>query len=43
MFVNVAFGALQQSERTVPVVPAAAVQMVNGRQTVFLATADERI
>lgn len=43
MFVNVAFGALQQSERTVPVVPAAAVQMVNGRQTVFLATADPNV
>ncbi len=40
MFVNVAFGALGQSERTVPVIPAASVQNVRGRQTVFLATSD---
>ncbi len=43
MFVNVAFGALQQSERTVPVIPADAVQTVSGRPTVFLATADPNV
>jgi RND family efflux transporter MFP subunit len=43
MFVNVAFGSLQQSERTVPVVPAAAVQTVNGKQAVFLATSDPNV
>ena len=43
MFVNVAFGALGQSERTVPVVPASAVQNVQGRQVVFLATNDPTV
>jgi multidrug efflux pump subunit AcrA (membrane-fusion protein) len=38
MYVNVAFGSLGQSERTVPVVPAAAVQNIEGRSVIFLAT-----
>jgi RND family efflux transporter MFP subunit len=40
MFVNVAFGALGTSESTAPTVPASAVQNINGRTFVFLATAD---
>jgi len=40
MFVNVAFGALGTAEATAPTVPASAVQNVNGRAFVFLATAD---
>lgn len=40
MYVNVAFSGLDKSERTVPVVPAAAVQEINGRTVVFVATAD---
>jgi multidrug efflux pump subunit AcrA (membrane-fusion protein) len=40
MYVRVAFGALGNMERTVPVVPADAVQTINGRQTVFVATDD---
>lgn len=43
MYVNVAFGALGQSERTIPVVPASAVQTINDRRTVFLATGDPNI
>ncbi len=43
MYVNVAFGSLQQSERTVPVIPATAVQTINGRQTVFVTTADPNV
>jgi membrane fusion protein, heavy metal efflux system len=39
-YVNVAFGALGQSERTVPVVPASSVQNINGQHIVFLATND---
>ena len=38
MFVNVAFGALGGAEATGPVVPAAAVQNIGGRQVVFVAT-----
>lgn len=38
MYVNVAFGALGMAERTVPVVPSSAVQTINNRQVVFLAT-----
>ena len=40
MFVNVGFGALGVAEATSPTVPASAVQNVNNRQVVFLATAD---
>src|SRR5690606_19649296 len=43
MYVNVAFGALGQSERTVPVVPAAAVQNISGRQVVFRETGDPSV
>jgi len=43
MYVNVAFGALGQSERTVPVVPAAAVQNISGRQVVFRETNDPSV
>lgn len=38
MYVNVAFGSFGMAERTAPVVPSSAVQMINDRQTVFLAT-----
>jgi RND family efflux transporter MFP subunit len=38
MYVNVAFGSMGTAERTVPVVPAAAVQNMNNRQIVFVAT-----
>ncbi len=37
-YVNVAFGALGTAEMTAPVIPTAAVQSVNGRQTVFVTT-----
>lgn len=40
MYVRVAFGSLGKMERTVPVVPADAVQNINGQQTVFVATND---
>lgn len=38
MYVNAAFGSTGMSERTVPVVPSAAVQSISDRQIVFLAT-----
>ncbi len=38
MFVNVAFGAEGLAEATGPVIPAAAVQSIGGRQVVFVAT-----
>ena len=38
MYVNVAFGANGDEERTAPTVPAAAVQTIDDRQTVFVAT-----
>lgn len=38
MYVNVAFGSMGTAERTVPVVPAAAVQNMNDKQVVFVAT-----
>lgn len=38
MYVNVAFGALGLSEKTVPAVPKDAVQNVNNQQVVFVAT-----
>lgn len=37
-YVNVAFGSLGIAEKTAPVVPAAAVQNINNRQAVFVAT-----
>lgn len=40
MYVRVAFGALGNAERTVPVVPSAAVQNINGQQIVFVPTSD---
>lgn len=42
-YVNVAFGALGTAEMTAPVVPAAAVQNINNRQTVFVATDNPNI
>jgi RND family efflux transporter MFP subunit len=38
MYVNVAFGSMGTSEKTVPVVPSGAVQNINNRQIVFVAT-----
>jgi RND family efflux transporter MFP subunit len=43
IYVNVAFGSLGQSERTVPVVPTAAVQTVDNQRIVFLATGDPNV
>ena len=43
MYVRVAFAATGSSERTVPVVPAGAVQNINGQQTVFVSTADPNV
>ena len=43
MYVRVAFGALGMAERTVPVVPSAAVQTINNRQVVFLATGEPQV
>ncbi len=44
MFVGVSFGALGgAAEATAPTVPAAAVQNLNDRQVVFLATADPNV
>ncbi len=40
MYVRVAFGALQMAERTVPVIPASALQTVGGRTVVFVPTSD---
>ena len=40
MYVNVAFGSLGQSERTVPMVKAEAVQDIAGDKVIFLATDD---
>ncbi len=37
-YVNVAFGSSGKAESTVPVVPASAVQMIGGREVVFVAT-----
>jgi RND family efflux transporter MFP subunit len=37
-YVNVAFGSMGMAERTAPVVPSSAVQTINNRQVVFLAT-----
>ena len=38
MYVNVAFGSLGMAERTAPVVPSSAVQMINNKQVVFVTT-----
>jgi cobalt-zinc-cadmium efflux system membrane fusion protein len=38
MYVNVAFGALGTAEKTMPVIPSAAVQNINNQQVVFAAT-----
>lgn len=43
MYVRVALGSVGGAERTVPVVPAAAVQEVNGQRVVFLATSDPNV
>ena len=43
MYVRAVFGALGDAERTSPVVPASAVQNVNGQQVVFLPTADPNV
>lgn len=43
MYVRVAFAATGNSERTVPVVPASAVQNINGQQIVFVSTADPNV
>lgn len=43
MYVRVAFGALGQAERTVPVIPSSAVQSLGGQQIVFLPTADPNV
>jgi RND family efflux transporter MFP subunit len=43
MYVRVAFGSLGTAERTVPVVPASAVQNINGQQTVFVPTSDPNV
>ncbi len=40
MYVNVSLGGLQSGERTLAVIPASAVQTINGRDVVFVATAD---
>lgn len=37
-YVNVAFGSMGTAEKTAPVIPSAAVQNINNRQTVFVAT-----
>lgn len=38
MYVNVAFGSMEMAERTMPMIPAAAVQNMNDKQVVFMAT-----
>lgn len=38
MYVNVAFGSMGVAERTMPMIPAAAVQNMNNKQVVFMAT-----
>jgi RND family efflux transporter MFP subunit len=42
-YVRVAFGALGQAERTAPVVPVSAVQTIESRRIVFVATADPNV
>ena len=43
MYVNVAFATLGGAESTSPVVPTAAVQNINNRQVVFVATNDPNV
>lgn len=43
MYVQVAFGALGDAERTVPMVSTTAVQNINNRQIVFAATAQPNV
>jgi RND family efflux transporter MFP subunit len=43
MYVRIAFGALGDAERTSPAIPAAAVQTVNNRQIVFVASAQPNV
>lgn len=38
MYVNIAFGSTGTAERTVPVIPSSAVQNMNDKQVVFVAT-----
>jgi RND family efflux transporter MFP subunit len=40
MYVRAAFGALGQAERTMPVVPAAAVQSIGSQEIVFVPTSE---
>ena len=42
-YVRVALAATGSAEKTVPVVPASAVQNINGQQTVFVPTADTNV
>ena len=43
MYVNVAFALLGGSEKTAPLVPKEAVQTINGKKVVFLATDDPKV
>ena len=43
MYVRVALGATGGSERTVPIVPASAIQNINGQTTVFVPTVDPNV
>ncbi len=43
LYVNVAFGSLGDAERTMPLVPASAVQNMIDRQIVFVPTGDQNI
>lgn len=43
MYVNIAFATIGGAEKTVPVVPVAAVQNINNQQTVFVATNDPNV
>ena len=43
MYVRVALAATGNAERTVPVVPASAVQNINGQQIVFVPTSDPNV
>ena len=43
MYVRVAFGALGNAERTVPVIPSSAVQTIENRQIVFVANNDSNV
>jgi RND family efflux transporter MFP subunit len=43
MYVNVSFGSLGESERTVPVVPSSSIQNIDGEQFIFLATSDPNV